>query len=511
MKTINAFACLRRALWCAAVALCFLPFPTAQAAQFIPLGEETYPRGVSGDGAFVVGWNRTLNNPNEPDDALRWTSSGQVLNLGDLPGFCCSRASAASLTGSVVVGSSSRDEFVDSTPFRWTESAGMQGLGRLPGDDTSWADDVSADGSIVIGVSGYYSSGVATYDAFRWTEGTGMVRLGTLPGDINSVASGISADGLVIVGGSSRRDPESYEAFRWTEGGGMQGLGALPGDDWSSARGISADGSTVVGFSIKNSSRLEYEAFRWTASTGMVGLGHLPGHHSSFATGVSGDGSVVVGNGRRTHAEDEALIWDEIHGMRRLQDVLTAEGLDLTGWQLLDATGVSDDGNVIAGYGYNPSGAEEGWIARLNTVLGDPDFNNDGQLNCTDIDALVAEIAAGTNSSLFDLTGDGLVDIADLDEWRVQGGAANLPSGNPYLPGDANLDGAVDASDFNIWNSHRLSQTPAWCSGDFNADGFVDASDFNVWNSHRLMSSGDAVVRARTGMRCGCLSSPWAG
>ena len=86
------------------------------------------------------------------------------------------------------------------------------------------------------------------------------------------------------------------------------------------------------------------------------------------------------------------------------------------------------------------------------------------------------------------------MDTADLDEGRVQAGAANLPSGNPYLPGDANLDGYVDVSDFNVWNSHRLSQTPAWCSGDFNADGFVDASDWNVWNSHRLMSSGDTVV-----------------
>ena len=391
MKTINAFAFLRRALWCAAVALCLLPFRTAQAAQFIPLGEETYPRGVSGDGAFVVGWNRTLNNPNEPDDALRWTSSGQVLNLGDLPGFCCSEAAAASLTGSVVVGYSSRGDFVDSTPFRWTESAGMQGLGRLrPSDNYVSSSDVSADGSIVIGASGFYATGVLTYEAFRWTEGMGMVGLGTLPGDTRSWANGISADGLVIVGssvGMSMTNPSIYEAFRWTEAGGMQGLGVLPGYDWSSARGISADGSTVVGYSIKNSSRLEYEAFRWTASTGMVGLGHLPGHQSSFATGVSGDGSVVVGHGL-TQARDEALIWDETHGMRRLQDVLTAEGLDLTGWQLLDATGVSDDGNVIAGWGNNPSGAPEGWIARLNTVLGDPDFNNDGQLNCTDIDAV---------------------------------------------------------------------------------------------------------------------------
>ncbi len=120
------------------------------------------------------------------------------------------------------------------------------------------------------------------------------------------------------------------------------------------------------------------------------------------------------------------------------------------------------------------------------------DFNGDGSWNCLDIDSLVAALASGSGDSSFDLTGDGIVDLQDLDEWRVQGGAVNLPSGNPYLPGDANLDGFVDASDFNIWNSNRLSHTAAWCSGDFNADGFVDASDFNVWNSHRLMSSGGA-------------------
>ena len=55
MKAITAVACLRLALLCAAVTSCLLPFRAAQAVQFIPLGWETYPSGVSGDGAFVVG------------------------------------------------------------------------------------------------------------------------------------------------------------------------------------------------------------------------------------------------------------------------------------------------------------------------------------------------------------------------------------------------------------------------------------------------------------------------
>ena len=34
----------------------------------------------------------------------------------------------------------------------------------------------------------------------------------------------------------------------------------------------------------------------------------------------------------------------------------------------------------------------------------------------------------------------------------------------------------------------------AWCSGDFNADGAVDASDFNLWNSQKFTSSDTTVL-----------------
>ncbi len=360
-------------------------------------------------------------------------------------------------------------------------------LTRLPGFSRADASDVSADGSFVVGTLREGNVNIA--EAFRWTDGGGMVGLGTLSGGPTSysVASGVSADGLAVVGWSGS-NPNVGESYLWTEGGGMQGLGVLPGDTDSGAHGISADGSTVVGVS---GNCCEAQAYRWTAGTGMLGLGYLPGRDVSAATGVSGDGSVVVGYSEHFNgtSDGEAFIWDETHGMRRLQDVLTAAGLDLTGWRLQYTGDVSDDGNVIVGWGDNPAGRREGWIARLNVV---PDFNSDGLIDCMDVDSLVGEIVAGTDNQLFDLTGDGIVDTADLDEWRVPAGAVNLPSGNPYLPGDANLDGYVDVSDFNVRNSHRLSQTPAWCSGDFNADGFVDASDFNVWNSHRLTSSGGA-------------------
>lgn len=116
------------------------------------------------------------------------------------------------------------------------------------------------------------------------------------------------------------------------------------------------------------------------------------------------------------------------------------------------------------------------------------DFNGDGLIDCLDIDSLVAEIVAGTNAPDFDLTGDGIVNIEDLDEWRIQGGAANLPSGNPYLEADANLDGVVDGLDFVVWNANKFTSVAAWCSGDFTADGMVDESDFVLWNENKFMS-----------------------
>ncbi|HEY6563595.1 MAG TPA: choice-of-anchor tandem repeat NxxGxxAF-containing protein, partial [Pirellulaceae bacterium] len=122
-------------------------------------------------------------------------------------------------------------------------------------------------------------------------------------------------------------------------------------------------------------------------------------------------------------------------------------------------------------------------------VLPSGDFAQDGVYNCADVDELTIRIASGTGTAVFDMNGDSLVNVADLTEWLAIAGAANLPSGNPYRPGDANLDGVVDGSDFGVWNSNKFTAAPFWCSGDFSADGLVDGSDFGIWNSNKFTSS----------------------
>ena len=126
------------------------------------------------------------------------------------------------------------------------------------------------------------------------------------------------------------------------------------------------------------------------------------------------------------------------------------------------------------------------------TVLGDfvsGDFEPDGTYDCSDVNLLTAAVADGLNEVTFDLTGDGLVNVDDLDEWLAVAGSANLPSGNPYLKADINLDGTVDGLDFIGWNTHKFTANNAYCSGDVNADGFVDGNDFITWNQNKFQSA----------------------
>jgi len=182
-------------------------------------------------------------------------------------------------------------------------------------------------------------------------------------GSFYSVAYGVSANASVIVGKSE--SASGAEAFYWTPSGGMQGIGDLPGGGFhSAAKAVSADGSVVVGYG--NSASGREAAFRWTVLGGMQGLGDLPGGElRSVAEDVSGDGSVVVGYGSSASGT-EAFIWDAANGMQNLKDVLVNDySLDLTGWTLIYARGISDDGLTIVGYGINPDGYTEGWVATV--------------------------------------------------------------------------------------------------------------------------------------------------
>jgi probable HAF family extracellular repeat protein/predicted outer membrane repeat protein len=282
--------------------------------------------------------------------------------LGFLPGGGRSIAEGVSADGSVVVGYSWTG--IDMQAFRWTEEDGMVGLGDLPGGDFwSKAFAVSADGSVVVGIS----KSASGTEVFRWTESGGMEALGFLPGgQFNSIATDVSDDGSVVVGQSDE------QAFRWTESGGMVGIGGYK------AESVSADGSVVVGYT-------STQAFRWTVSGGMQLLGSLPGGDWSDAKAVSPDGSIVVGSARKND-NWEPIVWDATNGMRSIKDILENDyGLDLTGWNLTYAYGISAGGSTIVGYAEWPN--NEGWIISFDSPVTVPNVVGMSQ---TDVESAIA-------------------------------------------------------------------------------------------------------------------------
>ncbi len=183
----------------------------------------------------------------------------------------------------------------------------------------------------------------------------------------------------------------------------------------------------------------------------------------------------------------------EAHGLNFLLDLDSAPGIYGVVLEVRSSVHQAADPFVIP-FVFDPNdawdtAAEMAGAERLRMATAAAkiaDLNDDGHVDTTDIDLLSAEIVAGTNVPHFDLTGDGMVDVADLAAWRLQGGIATLPSPVAYLPGDANLDGVVDVTDLAIWNRAKFTSAAGWSQGDFNADGSVDVSDFAAWNGFRF-------------------------
>jgi probable HAF family extracellular repeat protein len=299
--------------------------------------------------------------------AFRWTAAGGMVGLGYLPGNSQSYSAAVNADGSIVVGSSSGSGGGSPQAIRWTGPSGLVGLGYLSGNNSSTAAGVSADGSVVVGNS-YTSGNCCNNQAFRWTATGGMVGLSSVSGYPLSYAAGVNADGSVVVGTSYVGTLSQDQAFRWTSAGGMVELGYLPGGNNSFANAVNTDGSVVVGGSTTANNIHNSEAFRWTQNRGMVGLSYLSGHNYSNPGAVNGDGSVVVGCSGLNGNCDQAFLWTAVDGMKSVQALLSAEGVSTAGWTLTSAQGVSADGQVIVGYGVDPNGRTQSWIAKLGIV-----------------------------------------------------------------------------------------------------------------------------------------------
>jgi probable HAF family extracellular repeat protein len=241
-----------------------------------------------------------------------------------------------------------------------------------------------------------------------------MTSLGTLPGGSAASGNGVNADGSVVVG-TSDTTGGATRAFRWTSAAGMVNLGTLPGGTISLASAVSADGSVVVGEGDSGANVRHFHAVRWTTGAGGAArdLGTLPGGADSSALGVNGDGSIVVGDATTANPFiHRAFLWTAALGMVDLNFYLATLGIDMSGWTLDEAYGISPDGRSIVGIGAHGSHIE-GWVATLPPVCAcRGDFNCDGGVNSQDFFEFLGAFLAQDPRADFNI--DGAIDSQDF-------------------------------------------------------------------------------------------------
>ncbi|HEY6565256.1 MAG TPA: hypothetical protein VIY86_12205, partial [Pirellulaceae bacterium] len=360
----------------------------------------------------------------------------------------------------------------------------------------------TVDGSLALTSTMVLNGGTITADSVA-----GLNKLIMTGGTLNIVS------GDVVTGGSQPEINATHATIN--VGGALDNQGSLNLIGANAAFAAASTNSATGTISAINSSL--------TFDNGLSNQGAMNLIHSNLVGNVTNaPGGMITMMGNNTVQGDLSmgaadLLQIRIGGAAPQQfDTLTVEGqvalagsmnVLLTGgydpqagssFELVSAGSVSGTFSSLAlplldgGRTWNVAYGSGGVLLRVlsGTLAGD--FNGDGAYDCLDIDALVQDIASGLNTGGFDLTSDGLVNDADLSQWLALAGGENLASGNPYLRGDANLDGLVDGSDFGVWNSHKFTMTAAWCSGDFDANGLVDGSDFGIWNAHKF-TSADSV------------------
>ncbi|MGH7132156.1 MAG: GC-type dockerin domain-anchored protein [Phycisphaerales bacterium] len=397
----------------------------------------SYAYGISADGSTVVGESVS---PATTSGEACYLRSGTLTGLGIAPGATTVRnvANACSSNGNLLVGSTR----YSATPalfraYRYDVTAAAWVVLDAGGTDTS-ANACNAAGDVLAGYgNGFTVAGVPAGNrvACKWRIiGPGQVNtntLGVLPGDTSSQANGTAGSGAITIGESFTSS--TTRAFVHTQ----SGIAPLPtltgGPNAFGASGISSDGSTIVGYATAPGEQSP-KAAMWKQVGGVwtiTDLGRLAGGAGAYLDAANANGTVLVGRALEFFALDpQAVVWTQAGGLRTLASILTGAGINLAGWDLQYATGISADGTKVVGWGLHNQ-QWEGFIATLPPASVTPcnaadvaglggSVGPDGQLTADDVVVYLAAFF-GNNLAVADIavlgggTGhDGLLTADDI-------------------------------------------------------------------------------------------------
>ena len=110
--------------------------------------------------------------------------------------------------------------------------------------------------------------------------------------------------------------------------------------------------------------------------------------------------------------------------------------------------------------------------------IGPGDFDEDGDVDCDDIDEMQGAVVAGSGDLTYDLDEDGDVDCDDLrflirNYVELQDGSGRVGT----EPGDFNLDGLVNGTDLAIMGPNFGQSGVGYCEGNINCDIWLNGTD----------------------------------
>ena len=364
----------------------------------------------------------------------------------------------------------------------------------------------SSDSGLVSCGWGTGSNGIR---AVRFTNGL-RFDLGDFPGGPDrSYATDISANGQIIVGNGSKFGPDD-RAFKVGANNVLVELPILPNTTTSNAAAVNGDGSIIAGTCVINAGD---RAVRWNGMQ-IQDLGLFPGAWNAQATAIDPSGRFVAGVAS-TNQGAWAWLWDNVNGMRRIDNVMSLDGIFAPGWKIERISDIrphnNDELNMV-GWGVNPNGENEAFFLRITMP---PAQRLHGIVTLPDLastEGRPLEIEVRQNGDVKYSTVVPVVDLGigeygtfevlpDLPAGTYQVSfryghylrrtiQANLTSGETLLypdliNGDVTQDNVVDSDDFDQlvrqFGTDKESSGENWVgTADLNEDDRVDSDDFDI-------------------------------
>jgi T5SS/PEP-CTERM-associated repeat protein len=192
---------------------------------------------------------------------------------------------------------------------------------------------------------------------------------------------------------------------------------------------------------------------------------------------ANGDGFVNMSRGGELalYGQADASL-ASFYGLVGGTDAIRYWDRDLLDWSFLAGAVAGQDYWLD----YHATGDLAGYtVLTVGMRLGD--FSGDQRIDATDINMLFRNL--GGSDMTFDLTGDGVVDQGDIDDWVFNIVPIGENIGTVY--GDFNLDGEVNAGDLALLaTTYGIAGDWGWATGDANGDGLVDAGDLALLASN---------------------------